>query len=61
MPKCPYCNSSTVRKYDWDIDFYGDDEIVIHRDYVCKSCGEYFRTDKTYRTDSEEIVREEDE
>ena len=61
MIKCPYCNSSTVHKYDWDIDFYGDDEIVIHRDYVCKGCGEYFRADRLYRADGWEMVCEEDE
>ncbi len=58
---CPYCGSTAIRKVDWDIDFYGDEEVVIHRDYMCKECGEYFRTDRTYNAIGSERVCEEDE
>ena len=62
MVKCPNCGSSAqVRKYDWDIDFEGDDEITIYRDYVCKSCGHLFKTERFYRADGWEMVCEEDE
>ena len=61
MVKCLYCNSSAVRKYDWDISFESDEDIIIYREYVCKDCGEYFRTKTFYTADGEEIVCEEDE
>jgi acetone carboxylase gamma subunit len=61
MIKCPSCNSSKVRKYDWDIEFDGDDEITIYRDYVCPDCGHLFKTARFYHADGWEMVCEEDE
>ena len=61
MIKCPNCGSTAqIRKYDWDIHFVNNDKIFIYRDYVC-GCGEYFRTGKLYKADSEEEVCEEEE
>ena len=61
MPKCPNCNSPQIRKYDWDIEFEGDEEITIYRDYVCKDCGHLFKTERFYRADGWEMVCEEDD
>lgn len=62
MVKCPNCGSSAqVRKYDWDIEFDGDEELTIYRDYVCKGCGHLFKTERLYRADGWEMVCEEDE
>ena len=64
MVKCPYCGSSAqTRRYDWDIEFNGEDEITIYRNYLCKGCGHLFKTEKLYRADGnwEMICEEEDE
>jgi C4-type Zn-finger protein len=62
MVKCPNCGSTAqVQKYDWDIHFENEDEISIYREYVCKGCGEYFRTERLYRADGWEMVCEEEE
>lgn len=60
MVKCPFCNSDNVKKYDWDIDIDGDD-ITLSREYCCRECKEYFRTNQVYSAMSEERVCEEDE
>ena len=62
MIRCPNCGSTAqVRKYDWDIEFNGDDEITIYRHYLCKGCGHLFKTERLYRADGWEMACEEED
>lgn len=62
MIECPKCGSTTqVRKYDWDISFESDNEIIIYTEYLCVRCRTLFKTERLYRADGDETVCEEGE